>query len=414
MNTSGPATRVAYLVNQYPKTSHAWIRREIHALADHGVEVVRFSVRRVSEPLVDAADRAEAERTHVLLDEGAAALAFAVLATLFGRPLAFARALALTLRLGWRSTRGLGLHLVYLAEACLLRRRLAERDLRHVHAHFGTNSAKVAMFCRELGGPSFSFTFHGPEVFEFPALDALREQVHRAAFSVAISHHGRSQLCRWSEVEHWPRIHLVGCGLDAGFLEAEPVPLPSEPRLVCVARLDPVKGHLVLLEALARLARRGRKPTVALVGDGALRGAIEGRARALGLAERVSFLGWLDGAGVRREIEAARAMVLPSFDEGLPVVFMEAYALGRPVLSTYIAGIPELVVPGRTGWLVPAGSVDHLEVALDELLDTPDERMEAFGAAGRREVEALHDVRTEAGRLAGHFRSALTTGESGA
>ncbi len=407
MNASASPTRVAYLVNQYPKTSHAWIRREIHALADHGVEVERISVRRVAEPLVDAADRAEGERTHVLLDEGALALAWSTLAAIAGRPRAFARALALTLRLGWRSTRGLGLHLIYLAEACLLRRRLAERRLEHVHAHFGTNSAKVAMLCRELGGPPFSFTFHGPEVFEFPALDALREQVHRAAFSVAISHHGRSQLCRWTEVEHWARIHLVGCGLDAQFLEGEAQALPAEARLVCVARLDPVKGHLVLFEALERLARRGRKVSIALVGDGALRAELESRARAAGLAERVHFLGWLDGAGVRAEIERARAMVLPSFDEGLPVVFMEAYALHRPVLSTYIAGIPELVVPGRTGWLVPAGSVDHLEEALCELLDSSDEQLAALAAAGRREVEALHDVRIEAGKLAGLFRAAL-------
>src|SRR5439155_25631775 len=120
--------------------------------------------------------------------------------------------------------------------------------------------------------------------------------------------------------------------------------------------------------ALAVLAGESVACDLILAGDGPLRPVIEAEARQLGLAGRVRITGWLDGAAVRREIEAARGLVLPSFAEGLPVVLMEALALGRPVVTTYVAGIPELVRDGAHGWLVPAGSVDDLAAALREML----------------------------------------------
>ncbi len=145
---------------------------------------------------------------------------------------------------------------------------------------------------------------------------------------------------------------------------------------------------------------------MALVGDGAIRGLLEERIRELGLEKIVTIKGWMDGAGVRKEISQSRALVLPSFAEGLPVVLMEALALGRPVLSTYVAGIPELVRPGTNGWLVPSGSIDDLVAALREVLDAPADRLAALGEAGRAAVRERHDAEREAGRLSEHFRSA--------
>src|SRR5439155_12721704 len=115
-------------------------------------------------------------------------------------------------------------------------------------------------------------------------------------------------------------------------------------------------------------------------------------------------------AAVRREIESARGLVLPSFAEGLPVVLMEAMALGRPVVATYAAGIPELVRAGAHGWLVPAGSVEDLAAALRELLTTPPERLAVMGKAGAARVAERHDVAHEAGKLAALFRAAAAGG----
>ena len=135
--------RVAYLVNQYPKTSHAWMRREILAIEASGIAIDRYSIRRVDEALVDPADRAEEERTRFLLQHKGAVLLWTAL-TALARPLRFARALRLTWFIGRRHPRGRFAHLYYLAEACLLRRWLALTPVDHLHAHFGTNSATVA------------------------------------------------------------------------------------------------------------------------------------------------------------------------------------------------------------------------------------------------------------------------------
>ncbi|HEY6476397.1 MAG TPA: glycosyltransferase, partial [Polyangia bacterium] len=113
-----------------------------------------------------------------------------------------------------------------------------------------------------------------------------------------------------------------------------------------------------------------------------------------------------DGAAVRREIVAGRAFVLPSFSEGLPVAIMEAFALGRPVVSTYVAGIPELVEPGRSGWLVPAGAVDELVVALREVLAASPVELGRMADEGNRRVHELHDCRKNAAVLRDLIRAA--------
>jgi glycosyltransferase involved in cell wall biosynthesis len=160
--------------------------------------------------------------------------------------------------------------------------------------------------------------------------------------------------------------------------------------------------------AAAELARRGRDFRLVLVGDGEMRGEIEALIARCGLGNRVRITGWLSSEQVRDEILASRALVLPSFAEGLPVVIMEAMALRRPVLSTYIAGIPELVRPGQTGWLVPAGDMGQLADAMDTVLSTPDQDLAVMGGLGHDRVVLHHSARNEARKLAAHFRDALS------
>jgi glycosyltransferase involved in cell wall biosynthesis len=397
--------KVAYLVNQYPHVSHTFIRREVAALEAQGVPVERFSVRPSPEDLVDEADRAERGKTQVLLSAGAAGLFAATLGVALSRPLRWTRALALAVRLGRRSERGVVRHLAYLAEACVLLRRLRRGGVGHLHAHFGTNSAAVALLTRTLGGPPYSFTVHGPEEFDRPDSLSLKDKIEGAAFVAGVSDFGRSQLFRWCSYGHWAKVHVVRCGVDAAFLGDGPQPVPDNRRLVCVGRLSEQKGQLLLLEALGRLAAEGVAFEMTFAGDGPMRPVIERQLRRVALEGRVRITGWLSNEAVRREILAARTMVLPSFAEGLPVVLMEALALGRPVLTTYVAGIPELVAPGVNGWLVPAGSVDALADTLRQVLETPIERLTALGQAGAKRVAAMHDAVREAAKLAALFRT---------
>jgi glycosyltransferase involved in cell wall biosynthesis len=144
-----------------------------------------------------------------------------------------------------------------------------------------------------------------------------------------------------------------------------------------------------------------------LVGDGPMRSQLEASIDRLHLQAHVTILGWASGAEVRQQIMMARAMVLPSFAEGLPVVLMEALALGRPVISTYIAGIPELVESNICGWLLPAGAVEPLAEAMRTALLATPETLALMGKAGRDRVVVQHNIATEAAKLA-----ALLLGET--
>lgn len=392
--------RLAYLVNQYPQPSHSFIRREIAALEELGHEVMRLTLRATDAPLVDPADQAEKQRTRAVLAAGAVRIAWAVGITLLVRPRKFLRTLGCALRIGLRSDRGLRRHLIYFAEATLVLRWLAGARINYVHAHFGTNATTVAMFARLLGGPRYSFTVHGPEEFDKPEFLHLEEKIAHAERVVAISEFGRSQLLRQCRYADWHKIHVVRCGVDERFLTAEPTLPLDDKHLVCVARLHEQKGLPILIEAAGQLARENLQFTLELIGDGPLRPEIEMLLDRYALREVVTLAGWKSSAEVRAALEKSRALVLPSFAEGLPVVIMEALALHRPVISTYVAGIVELVEPGISGWLVPPGAARPLVEAMRRvLLASPDE-LAQLGAAGARRVAQRHVALQEAARLA--------------
>lgn len=397
---------IAYLVNQYPKVSHSFIRREIAGVEVCGITVKRFSIRSCGSELVDEVDKLELEKTKTLLKEiGKVGLLFALIYTAITRPVRFLSALWLMIQVGWHSERGLLRHFAYLAEACVLLRWFEDLGIAHVHSHFGTNSTTVAMLCRTLGGPPYSFTVHGPEEFDKAVAIALTEKINRSAFVVAISSFGKSQLYRWCEHEQWSKIHIVHCGVDKLFLNQPHVPIPNQPRLVCVGRLSEQKGHLLLVEAANRLAAEGLSFKLVFVGDGPLRPQIETLITQYGLQDHIEITGWASNSEVQQQILASRVLVLPSFAEGLPVVIMESLALSRPVISTYVAGIPELVEPGTCGWLVPPGSVEALTTAMHTALQLPVEKLEQMGQVGAESVAKQHDAAVEASKLTALFAS---------
>ena len=399
--------RIAYFVNQYPKVSHTFIRREIHALERQGFAIQRMALRGWDADLVDADDMQERERTRFVLQAGAIGLIVSMLKIMVTRPIRFLMALQSALEMGRHADRPLFFHLIYLAEACRIIPWLKEFDAQHVHAHFGTNSTEVVMLAHALGGPSFSFTVHGPEEFDKPQFLAIKEKVRHAAFVVAISSFGRSQLYRWIDYVDWPKIHVVHCGLDQTFFDVPAVPIPEAPRVVCVGRLNEQKGQLLLVNAVHRLAQEGVELDVVLAGDGEMRADLESLIKKCKLQDRIRITGWINSNQVRDEILSSRALLLPSFAEGLPVVIMEAMALRRPVLTTYIAGIPELIRPGKDGWLFPAGDVEALVSTLKNFLATPLGLLKTMGNAGHMRVLERHSIDIEAGKLAKLIRSSI-------
>ncbi len=397
--------KIAYLINQYPQASQSFIRREINGLEALGFQVDRYTVRTWDQELVDPGDKAEKEKARVILGVGALGLATALLATLFIHPARFAKAFRLAWKMGKHGERGRLYQLIYLAEACVLIKWLKQSGAQHVHAHFGTNSTAVAMLAHELGGPPYSFTCHGPEEFDRPLALKLGEKIARAQFVVAVSEYGRSQLFRWCDHSHWHKIHVVHCGVDASFLDSTAPELSDTNRLACVGRLCEQKGQLLLVEAAAQLKREIIPFELILVGDGPMRREVEKSIAENDLSDHVKITGWMTNQQVRQHLIDSRAMILPSFAEGLPVVVMEALALRRPVISTYVAGIPELVEPLNTGYLVPAGSVSKLAAAMKQVLCENVERLRQMGDRGSQSVAQKHDARKEAVTLSHLFRA---------
>ena len=391
---------IAYLVNEYPKVSHTFIRREIRALERLGFRIQRIALRGWDTALPDRDDQQEQALTHYVLGNGALGVLPALLRALVQHPVRLIKTALMAVRISNHSRdRSIWYHLYYVAEACMVLFWLRRSGATHLHAHFGTNPAELALLTRTLGGPPYSFTAHGPEEFARPM--ALREKIERSAFAVAISSFGRSQLFLHAAHADWPKVNVVHCGLEASFYDVPAVAPPQAPRLVCVGRLSEEKGQWLLVQAITRLRSRGISCEVVLAGDGPLRKDLDEFVAANQLANAVRITGWISSAQVRAEILAARALILPSFAEGLPVVIMEAMALRRPVITTYVAGIPELVVDQETGWLIPAGSIDALEMAIERCLHTPPERLDIMGTAALKRVLVRHSIDVEARKLAG-------------
>jgi glycosyltransferase involved in cell wall biosynthesis len=395
---------IGYLLNTYPATSSTFIRREIEALERRGVEVARFAVRRWDEELVDPRDRSEAERTEYLLSGNKAALLKATAReklSNFGGWLKACRA-ALTLA---RAQGDIVRPLAYLAEAALFKQRAAAKGISHVHTHFATNATAVAMLSRIMGGPSYSFTAHGPDEFDNARLFAFDLKLQHAAFAIAITHFARMQLIRWGGHQHRDKIHVARCGLELSEFLPSPPP-PESTRLVCVGRLCPQKGQTLIPEAIAPLVRDFPELEVVLIGDGESRSEIESEVARLGLEKHLTLKGWMANKQVLEEVRQARALLLPSFAEGLPIVIMEAMALGRPVISTYIAGIPELL-DEDCGAIIPPSSTEDLRAAIRRIMATGPGKLAALGREGRRRIEERHDIDKLAAALEGHFAEAV-------
>lgn len=387
---------LAYLMNTYPITSTTFVRREIHAHEAAGVPVIRFAIRDWSEELVDPRDQAEIAKTTYILKQGAIALLGRALREALANPIGFIRALKTTLHLAMRpGSTGLR-NFAYLLEAVFFKQSAAAWNVHHVHAHFSTNSAAVALLSRRMGGPSYSFTAHGPDEFEDTIANGLAIKVHHSAFVAAITDYARKVIVDAADPADATKVHVVRCGIDLD--EFEPTTPPPNKRVVCVGRLCAAKAQGLLVEAVAPLIAQHPTLELVLIGDGEDRPAIEAQIAALGLEGHVTLAGWGTGQEVREAIQGARVFALPSFAEGLPIVLMESLAMGRAVVTTQITGIPELV-DEACGWVVPPGDVAALRDAIAKALSADTNTLQTMGTVGRERVMQAHDQTRNAEEL---------------
>lgn len=400
---------VAYVLTHHPCAAQTFVRREIEQVQRCGVhvEVIALNSPGAAELRHPGAEALTADTFYVKA-AGPLAAVRAVVKVLRLAPLGLFRLLAAAVREGATDLRCMLWRALQLVEACLVWERCVATRAEHLHAHFAQASATVAQYTAAIGratgrGPrTWSFTVHGVhDVVDTPGRD-LAGKVADAGFTVTVCDWLRGQVMRVSDPVHWPRIHVVRCGLDLETLAARSAHHARSPdapaRIVCLGRLSPEKGQLVLLDAAAKLRSQGRDIEIELIGAGPDRDRLESAVDRLGLGGVVHMTGELDPAQVAVRLHMADVLCSASFAEGVPVSIMEAMAIGVPVVATAVGGVPELAQDHRTALTVVPGNPDALAAALAELLDDPDLARRLVDAA-RCTVGLHHDIAVTAQQL---------------
>jgi glycosyltransferase involved in cell wall biosynthesis len=399
-----PLHRIAYLVSRYPAVSHTFILREVRGLRDRGFDVQVASINDPDRPTsgLTREERDEAAQTFFVKRAGARGAIAAHAITLATNPWGYLRGLVFTVQLS-----GLDAalkHLAYFVEAIMIGQWMRRTGVQHLHVHFATPAATVALIATRVFAIEMSMTVHGPDEFDDVRGHHLAEKIAACRFVVCIGTYARSQLMRLSPLAHWSRFEVAPLGVDTlAFAPAPDRRRESPFEVLCVGRLVAAKGQSVLIRAIHQLIDSGRHLTLRLVGDGPDRAALEQLAATLRISDAVTFDGAINADGIRARYANADVFALASFAEGIPVVLMEAMSMGLPVVATSITGIPELIRPDVDGILVAPSDEDALASAIGALMN--DEAFRArLGAAGRVRVQSRYDLPTNLDRLADVFR----------
>jgi glycosyltransferase involved in cell wall biosynthesis len=391
--------RIAYLVSRFPDPSETFVLREMVAVERrNGGDVELFVLFPPKDAFVHPDAKRWVARAHRV---SPSASMLGVLWWLLRRPLRTSAALCSTVAGYWREPARLARSLVAFAAAAAHARTMRAERIEHVHAHFATYPALGAWLAARLLDVPYSFTAHAHDIFidQFN-LDRL---VGEAAGIAVISDYNRRFLVPFG-ADDQSKTRVVHCGVDPSAYAFRPRAPAREGsvRAICVATLNEMKGHAVLLDALAREGLE--RVRLDLVGRGPLEPALRAQAARLGIAERVRFCGTRSEAEVAELLDAADVFVLASVVaangqmDGIPVALMEALASGLPVIASRLSGIPELVRDGETGLLVSPGDADALADALRRLLEDPDAAI-LRARNGRTLIEAEFDVDRSAAQM---------------
>jgi glycosyltransferase involved in cell wall biosynthesis len=397
--------RIGYLISRYPAISHTFILREILALKSHHIEIEPASINPPDRPskALTSDERAEYERTYYVKKTTFWQIFADFVAIFFRSPIRVTRALFFGLRLSRMDLRAAIYNCFYWIEAVLLARWMRRKSIQHLHVHFATPAATVALLLKQLAPVTFSLTVHGPDEFYDVSGYFLAEKIAEARFICAISQYARSQLMKTSSPEHWGKIEVVPLGIYPEQFPPRPFrPAPERFEILCVGRLVSAKGQHILLRAASLLHQNGKSLLLRFVGDGPDRASLEQESRRLGLTGCVRFEGAVNQDHIRQFYETADIFALASFAEGVPVVLMEAMAMEIPCVATWIAGIPELIRNEIDGLLVPPSSAEEMAGAISRLMQDEQLRLR-LGRAGRARVLDRYHLEKNSDRLAEVF-----------
>jgi colanic acid/amylovoran biosynthesis glycosyltransferase len=409
VNPNSRKPKLAYLNSEYPYFSQSFILREIRKLRTMGFDIRVVSINPADRPYneLSVEERDEATHTYYVKSAGLVAIALAHLSTLMRSPIAYLRGLLYSLRLAGADLSKLVPTFGYFVEAVVVGRWMKAQKLNHLHVHLANPGCTVGLITSRIFPIEFSFTAHGPDEFYDAPGYCLKEKITRASFVVCIGYFSRSQLMLLSEPHNWDKLEVAPLGVDPEVFTLRPSRTANNPfEILCVGRLVPAKGQHILLSAIYQLAKSERRVRLRLVGGGPDREILEREVIKRGLSEYVVFEGVINQDQIRELFYNADVFVLPSFAEGIPVALMEAMAMGVPCVTTFVAGISELIRNGVDGILVAPSDRDGLVQAIERLIDSP-ELCRELARSGRERVVEKYNLDRNVARLATVFEKRI-------
>ncbi|MEM7504567.1 MAG: glycosyltransferase family 4 protein [Pseudomonadota bacterium] len=403
--------KVLYVTSRLPALTVTFIYKEIHRLQGMGRDVLCVSMNTPSPDEISADAGHLSDVTHYLDGVSFGRKTLACFAQLLRHPLRFGRcfwiALTASPMQGARDYTRLFYHLL---EGGYLAWRYREQEIEHIHSHFINGPTSIAMFTAILRGVPFSFTMHASMIWLDPI--AFKNKLAECKFCASISEYNKRYVVETYGEEFADKIHLVHCGIDP-----EMAALPARPGdadeigLLGLGQLNARKGFHVLVEAMGLLKEELPKARCTIVGGGEEFEALSAAIEQHGVQHMVELVGPVPHEEVQGYLERCDVFVLPcvvskdGWRDGIPVALMEAMFHRRPVVSTSILGIPELIESGQSGLLVESDNARQLATAVRQLAGDADSRR-AMGERGREKVLAEFNNQRSVESLAELFDAA--------
>lgn len=397
--------KIAYILRHIPVPSETFVINEIIALQSFGLEIFPVSLLpaqqchdtlmvRIKEKILDLAGREVQDKAN----ESPNIETASVLAMEYGVPPILG------------------------SQAALVADYIIDKGITHLHAHFATESAWVALMASKITGVPFSFTAHAYDIFmrdkriinEESLEERLKILVGESAKAFTISEHNKEYILACTEPSFTEKIEIIRCGIDPA--RFAPITRKAKPTVsfLSVGRFVEKKGFDYLLRSFRIVSEALDNVQLRIVGEGHLHQEMLEQATALGIRDKVVFLGAVSSDIVLQEMQEADVFSLHSVTasngdkEGIPVSIMEASATGLPIVSTRHSGISELVINGVTGLLSEERDVEAFANGMIALAASPELR-ERMGKAGHNHVGKNFNQCVEAEKLSAEFRRFTST-----